>query len=219
MSTIDPASPSTANLRQSIEDLIAEAVRHSRETEESERVRLRSLLQDALTAVDQARTSLETVHAQLSSSLASIDQQPVAWPPAPMPSDPAPTPTPADPTPNGHAGEGEPATFSAPASAPVSDDRPSASEPTVEGPHTVDVIAHNVDTLALARDLQSFFRGQHAVAGVTTREFVNRELRLSVACDSPIPADALESWVAAHGGRIATRTGTTLEVHFANAAS
>jgi hypothetical protein len=95
--------------------------------------------------------------------------------------------------------------------APVEEDTAAvAAEPT--GPHTVEILAHGIQTAAIAIALQRTLRELEKVSAVEAREFANGVLRLKVVVDGRIEPGDLASWLEANEGRIATASPTVMEI-------
>lgn len=191
------SSPLSSDLHQSIEQLIAETVRRSQNGHEAEVQRLKAALLVASEEIETARSAMDRALSTLHTALETGE-----------------TATVTAVSPAESAGNDE---------VQVSPESPTIVSETTEaaateagsdvGPHTLDLIAHDV-TIGIATGLQSMLRAQPEVNTAQTREFVNGELRLNLDMRSELNHAALQEWIGTHGGRVATRTASVLELRF-----
>lgn len=94
---------------------------------------------------------------------------------------------------------------------PVEEDAAASAVP-ASGPRTVEILAHGVQTAAIAIALQRTLRELEKVSNVEAREFANGVLRLQTVVDGAIERADLAPWLEAHEGRITSATPTVLEI-------
>ncbi len=190
------SSPLTSNLHQSIEQLIAETVRRSQTGHDAEVAKLRSALKDATSEIEAAQSSLNRALSTLNDALGEETEVPAAVIEADVSAVIAETAP--------EATTDSPSAASTPEASPA---------PETTGPHTLDLIAHDV-SIGVATGLQTMLRAQPEVAAARTREFVNGELRLNLDMNSGLNIAGLQEWIAGHNGRIATQTPSVIELRF-----
>lgn len=192
------SSPKASNLHASIEQLIAETVQRSQSLHEAEAQQLKATLQSVTVEVESAYAAMSRALEILKMSMVSEPAVPAENTIVVGPMEEAGAPIEA-----------------AEADAPEPEEM-AASEETSDpaiGPHRMDLIAHDV-TFGIATSLQSMLRGRPEVKTAHTREFVNGELRLDLDLESGLDISVLTSWISEHGGRIANKTESVLELRF-----
>ena len=186
------SSPLAANLQESIEHLIAETVRRSQSTHEDEQKKLRDVLQGALTEIEAGQAAMSRAASIIQSALeTSVTESPSADGEVKdiLAENPEPTKV--------------VETVAIPEAVPA---------PEI-GPHSLDVVAHDV-SIGIATSLQSMLRDRQEVKSAQTREFVNGELRLHLEMKSGLEMTSFNEWVTAQGGRITSRTASVIELRF-----
>lgn len=234
----------TVALREQAQALAAQSAKERAEfeaTRQADRERYRDLVAGALAEVETARPVIDGMIARLQEVLDTLeddasDQDATAdsasvsltsalvepWQTDPRPDEEAPSPdeaarkadaeTEADPP----AVDATEPTTAEDAPVPANTVEPDVpSEPTVRN---LTVLAHNVPNAKVAVALQKMLRGLDVVTSVDTREFANGELRLAVIATDALPQDALEAWVAEHGGKAFHASPAVLEITLTTAA-
>jgi len=193
---------------------------------QADRETYRTLVQTALSEVTATRPIIDGLVERLQAALVAFGEEApaatAALPAAiasPAEAEPEPAPEAApQPPPKAEEVEAAPAPEQAQAAAtetktetPVEEDAAAiAAEPA--GPHTVEILAHGIQTAAVAIALQRTLRELEKVSTVEAREFANGVLRLKVVVDGRIEPGDLASWMEAHEGRIATASPTVMEI-------
>lgn len=185
-------SAETENLQSSIEQLIAESLRRSQSSQDAELVQLKSAMRQAQAEIETAHAAMGRAREALRKALGDdeIDDLVIEVPLVEVQNQP-------------EAITGQVSEVATPAPVPMA-----------EGPHQLDLIAHDV-TIGLATGLQAFLRSRPEVTSAQTREFVNGELRLELEMASAPDMDALNAWIGEHQGRIANQTASVIELRFA----
>lgn len=195
----------TAALREQARALAEQSTRDRAAFEairKADRDRYRALVQSALDEAASARPIIDGMVGKLRDVLARLDEPDTTAPDMPAAPDEPILTEPDAP---------EPATATEPAAEP-------APEPAPATPRTIQVLAHQVPNAKTAIALQKMLRDLEVVTDVDAREFANGELRLAVVATDVLPQDALDAWVAEHGGKAFHASPAVLEITLTTAA-
>lgn len=207
----------------------AEEVRKRQEADkavEAERERYRSLLQSALAEVRTAQPVIDAMVARLQGALDEMDEDGRSTPAEttfPV-AEAAPVETTATPEPERFApdvpgiatpGASDSVLTEEPATAvPLSEEDAPETPVVIDGPSSIEVLAHNVPSAATAIGLQQMLRELDVITRVDTREFADGELRLHLEITGAIPDDTFSDWLARNSGSLVSRNAKAIELSF-----
>lgn len=188
------SSPLSANLQESIGQLIADAVRQSQADNLGDNQELKAAMAIALEEIAASKAALNRAEEVLRNALGTGEPEVTAE---------------AEPAPVDEVVEEVPA----PSEAATEQSTAVVSESAEANPHELDIIAHRVD-IDTAMNLQSMLRGRPEVTSAQTREFANGELRLHLSMGSRMDMAAFTEWVEGRKGTFGTQTDSVIELDF-----